>query len=103
MNRASSTLLWIEAVVCFGPLTLIELLGTLIFPFWTAMLGAALIGAAPWVDGAGASMWLVVAPMTFVVGGLVGLAGLFRVLLALTQSEHPLLYRARAILLPSRG
>ena len=93
MTRVSSTLLWIEAVICFGPLALVLLLGALMFPVWIAMLAVALSNAVvgvPVLDaGGGGSPWPVVAPMSFVVSGLVGLAGLFRVLLALTQHEHP--------------
>ena len=56
MTRVSGTLLWIEAVVCFGPLASVLALGALIFPIWVVTLAAALVGAAPWVDGAGVSM-----------------------------------------------
>lgn len=99
MTRVSSTLLWIEAVVCFGPIASVLALGALIFPMWAATLGGALIGVVPWLDGAGVSMWVVVPPMMFVVGGLVGLVGLFRVLLALTQSEpRPRPSRSTAIM-----
>jgi hypothetical protein len=83
-------LLWIEAAVCFGPLAFVVWLGALIFPVWVGMLAAMLFGVVPTVDPAGGSVWHVVAPMGFVLGGVTGLVGLVRVLLALSRREAPL-------------
>lgn len=92
MTRVSSTLLWIEAVVCFGPLASVLALGVLIFPVWIGMLAAALSATligVPVIYDSGVSIWHVLLPMTLVVAGVIGLAGLFRVLLELSQNEHP--------------
>ena len=91
MSRAAIpvALLWVEAIICFGPLVLVLLLGALIFPIWVVMLAAALIGVAPWVDGAGRTMWDVVWPMMFVLGGAIGLAGLVRILVVLSERDRP--------------
>jgi hypothetical protein len=52
MKRPSAGVLWIEAIICFGPLSCVLLLGVLFVPFWLAMLLAMATGAAPWGDGA---------------------------------------------------
>jgi hypothetical protein len=88
-RRRSTTFLWIEALICFGPLAFVVLLGTLIFPFWIMTLAAAITGAGPWVDGAGRTMWDFVRSMSFVTAGIIGLIGLVRVLLVLSRNEHP--------------
>ena len=53
------------------------------------MLAAALTGAVGWVDGAGRTMWDVIWPMTFVLGGVIGLVGLIRMLAVLSGGERP--------------
>lgn len=90
MSRARPTAFrWIEAVICFGPLAFVVLLGAFIFPFWIMTLVAAMIGTGPWVDGAGRTMWDFVRSMSFVSAGIVGLIGLVRVLLVLSRNDHP--------------
>ena len=89
MNRPSAATLWIEAVICFGPLSFVLLLGVIFVPLWLAMLAATLSGAAPWIDGAGVSGWRIVWPVLFVLGGVTGLIGVIRMLVALSAREYP--------------
>ena len=89
MNRPSAAALWIEAIICFGPLSFVLLLGVIFVPLWLAMLAATLTGAAQWVDDAGVSGWRIVWPVLFVVGGAIGLIGLIRMLIALSARNYP--------------
>lgn len=100
MNRPSNaTLLWIEALVCFGPLFFMLALGVLFLPVWLAMLAAMLTGVMPWVDGAGTSGWRVVWPVLFVLGGVIGIIGLVRMLVALSGREPPRASRATSVMI----
>ena len=91
MKRATRNVaLWIGAAICFGPLVFVLFLGAFLFPVWIGMIVAALSGAVDWVDGAGTSMWPVVISIAFYLGGIVGVFGLFRVLITLSRDERPL-------------
>jgi hypothetical protein len=99
MKRPSAAALWIEAIICFGPLSFVLFLGVLFVPFWLAMLLETATGAVPWVDGAGVSGWRIVWPVLFVLGGVIGLVGLVRLLAALSAREQsPRASRSTAIM-----
>ena len=63
--------LWLVAVVCFGPLTLMWLLGVLITPIWIAMLTALLAEPDRFAHDQDASIWVVALPIGLVIGGLI--------------------------------
>ena len=84
--------LWLVAVVCFGPLTLMWLLGVLYVALWAAILAPQL--AQPELlpvdlsELAGELVWSIAQ----VIGGSVGLVGLVRVL-TLSRRERPKSHR----------
>jgi hypothetical protein len=81
LGVSRKSLLFLEAVVCFGPLTVVLFFGVLIFPVWTAMLMAYALGSFdPVQDGPLPMPWVVIWPMTLVACGLLGLLGLARTL-----------------------
>ena len=84
--------LWLVAVVCFGPLTLIWLLGVLLMPIWIALLTALLVKPEGFAQDPDASLWVVVLPIGLVIGGLIGLIGIIRVL-TLSRRERPKSHR----------
>src|SRR6187549_3806127 len=84
--------LWLVAVVCFGPLTLMWLLGVLITPIWIAMLTALLAEPDRFAHDQDASIWVVALPIGLVIGGLIGLTGIMRVL-TLSRRERPKSHR----------
>jgi hypothetical protein len=92
-NDVSRWPLGLVAVVCFGPLTLVLLLGVLALPLWFGMLVAFLAEPA---RHAHESIWTVVWPIAYVISGLIGLAGLIRVL-ALPRRERPKSHRILTI------
>jgi hypothetical protein len=72
--------LWLVAIVCFGPLALIVLLGVFALPLWFGM-AAAYVGEPERLSHElPGSLRDVVWPIALVVSGLIGLAGLLRVL-----------------------
>ena len=73
-------LLWLVTCVCFGPLTAVLALGVLMVPLWTVMFVMGLADPERFADAAGTSVWVAFWPICYVLGGLVGLAGLLRVL-----------------------
>lgn len=83
--------LWLVAIVCFGPLTLVLLLGVLALPLWFSMLAELLIRPEDFAHP-GASGRNVAIPIAYVVSGLVGLAGLVRVL-TLPRDARPRSHR----------
>lgn len=85
-SGSRKSLLYVEAVVCFGPLAFVLIFGVLIFPIWTVMLmGYAFGSFDPVPDGPMLMPWLVIWPMTLVACGLLGLLGLARVLWILSS------------------
>ena len=80
--------LWLVAVVCFGPLTLMWLLGVLIMPIWIALLAALLVKPEGFAQDPDASIGVVALPIGLVIGGLIGLIGIVRVL-TLSRLERP--------------
>jgi hypothetical protein len=72
--------LWLVAIVCFGPLALIVLLGVFALPLWIGMAGAYLAEPERFSSELSGSLGDVVWPIALVVSGLIGLAGLLRVL-----------------------
>ena len=79
--------LWLVAVVCFGPLTLTWLLGVLLVPFWVGMIGIQLARPERFADDS-ATIWDIALPIGLVIGGLIGLVGLTRVL-TMSRRERP--------------
>jgi len=81
--------LWLVAVVCFGPLTFMWLLGVLYVAFL-----AAILAAHPECLPVELSefIWDLVRPIAQVIGGLIGLVGLVRVL-TLSRRERPKSHR----------
>jgi len=88
---APRCLLWLVALVCFGPLTVQWLLGVLIFPFWVGMLAFQIAEPERFNDPS-VSLWDFVWPMGFVISGGVGLVGLLRVL-TLSRRRRPTSHR----------
>lgn len=84
--------LWLVAVVCFGPLTLIWLLGVLMTPIWIAMLAALIAEPERFAHDPSATPWVVALPIALVIGGLIGLIGIVRVL-TLSRHERPKSHR----------
>lgn len=88
--------LWLVAVVCFGPLTLMWLLGVLIMPIWIAMLTALLAEPDRFAHDPDVGTWVVALPIGLVLGGLIGLIGIIRVL-TLSRRERPKSHRLYTI------
>ena len=84
--------LWLVALVCFGPLTLMWLLGILYLLLWVAILVPQL--AQPESLGVELSELLreLVWPIAEVIGGFIGLVGVVRVL-TLSRRERPKSHR----------
>ena len=58
-------------------------------PFWAAMVTATVSGRLNLAAGSGdESVWLAIWPIVFVVAGLIGMVGLFRVLIFLTRRKR---------------
>ena len=73
--------LWLVAVVCFGPLTLMWLLGVLYLWFWIAVISARLADPERFAPDPSVSIWDVAWPVGWwVIGGFIGLVGVVRVL-----------------------
>lgn len=81
-------ILWLVAVVCFGPLTTIWLLGALLSPFWVATLALQVAEPQRFAHEPSSTMWDTLWPIICVVTGGVGLVGLLRVL-TLSHRERP--------------
>jgi hypothetical protein len=90
-------LLYVEAAVCFGPLAAMLSFGVLLFPLWTGMLLMHLSGAIAVHDPDGLLAWHLLWPMLVVASGVIGLVGLFRVLLLLSREARET--RGRALTL----
>jgi hypothetical protein len=88
----SSSTLWLVAAVCFGPLTLVLLLGVLMLPLWFAMLTDLLMQPEHYAHDPGATVQNVARPIAYVLCGLVGLTGLVRVL-TLSRGTRPRSHR----------
>lgn len=93
---ASNGSLWLVALVCFGPLTFTLLLGVLALPLWLAMLADLLVRPEAHAHDPGATLPHVAVPIAYVLSGLVGLAGLFRVL-TLPRDQRPRRHRVFTI------
>ena len=88
--------LWLVAVICFGPLTLVWLLGVLMTPIWIGMLAALLAEPERFAHDPSATAWVVALPIALVIGGLIGLIGIVRVL-TLSRRERPKSHRSFTI------
>lgn len=78
-------LLYLEALVCFGPVSFLLLLGVVLFPSWTTELISFYFGnAGPRAPG-GNMPWGALWPMILVVAGVTGLCGLVRALYRVTR------------------
>jgi hypothetical protein len=69
--------LWLVAVVCFGPLTLMWLLGVLFVPLWVLMTSGQ---PERFAHDPSVTIWEIAWPIGFVIGGFIGLVGLVCVL-----------------------
>src|SRR5690606_13610940 len=67
------------ALVCFGPLAMVLLLGVLAIPLWVAMLAMRLSEPERFTNELSGSTWELVWPIVLVGSGLLGLIGLIRV------------------------
>jgi len=90
LPRFCVVLLWIEAVLCFGPLVSMLIFGLLLLPIWIFALVADVTGLLPHVQSA-ESVWPGVFNIAIVGCGVLGIAGLIIVLQALTTgvAEFP--------------
>jgi len=85
--------LWLVAGVCFGPLTLMWLLGVLYLWFWIAVISVRLADPERLAHDPSATIWDVAWPVGWwVIGGFLGLVGLVRVL-TLSRREPPKSHR----------
>jgi len=76
----------IIALVCFGPIALIVLFGTLMVPMWFAMLEVA--GTAN-IQGAESHYWSIVSSIGFVLGGIFGLFGVIWITFLSVSGRKP--------------
>jgi hypothetical protein len=84
--------LWLVAVVCFGPLIAVWLLGVIMLPFWAAMMVFQVTQPERFALDASGSLWDFVWPIALVIFGFIGLVGLARVL-TLSHRERPKSHR----------
>ena len=84
--------LWLVTAVCFGPLTLMWLLGVLYVVLWVAVLGPQLAQPEPLAVDVSELIRELVWPIAQVIGGWIGLIGLVRVL-TLSRRERPKSHR----------
>jgi len=82
MAKKRTTWLILEALVCFGPIGLVLLLGVIFLPAWVSMLLSYFSDAKS--SGLTEGPWVVIRPMLVVIGGVIGLIGLVRVLILLS-------------------
>ena len=94
--------LWLVAVVCFGPLAAVWLLGALALPLWVGMLAAQLMEPERFAHELAGSIWDFVWPIALVISGLIGLVGLVRVL-TLSRRERPESHRVVTIAMVAVG
>ena len=85
MAKKRTTWLVLEALVCFGPIGLVLLLGVIFLPAWVSMLLAYFSDAES--SGLTEGPWVVIRPMLVVIGGVIGLIGLVRVLVLLSSQR----------------
>jgi hypothetical protein len=86
----SSRSLYVVAVVCFGPLALILLMGLLAVPVWVAMIAMHLTEPERFSNDVSGTIWDGVWPIVLVVCGLLGIVGLFRSLALLRHDASAL-------------
>lgn len=84
-RRKRALLLSLEALVCFGPIGLVLLLGIIILPFWANMLASYLSGAVEPFDPDERMPWDGIWPIVVVICGVIGFVGLMRVLMLLSR------------------
>jgi hypothetical protein len=95
--------LWLVAVVCFGPLTCVWLLGVLYSVFWLPLLLAMQVGEpSGFPDDSGEAIRSVFAVIALVSAGGLGLVGLVRVL-TLPRHERPESHRYVTIAMVAVG
>jgi hypothetical protein len=82
-NALAKGMLVLEAIICFGPLALILLLGTLVFPVWITTIVNYFSGTLEVWEPDGHLPWAAIWPTLVVISGYVGMIGLFLVLRAL--------------------
>lgn len=83
-------LLWLVAVVCFGPLLVVWWFGALLVPIWVVLLAAEIAQPERFAHEPPEALWSAASAIACVVGGGIGLAGLLRVL---TVRERPRRHR----------
>jgi hypothetical protein len=88
--------LWLVAVVCLGPLTLMWLLGILYLVLWVAILAPQLVQPEPLGVEPSEVIREIAWPIAQVIGGFIGLVGLVRVL-TLSRRERPKSHRVFTI------
>ena len=72
--------LWLVALVCFGPLALVLLLGVIALPLWFGMIAVQLAEPERFPHESSEVLVGTVWPILLVVSGIIGLIGLLRVL-----------------------
>lgn len=88
--------LWLVAVVCFGPLTLMWLLGVVYVVVWVAILAPQLAQPEPFAVDVSELLRDLVWSFAQVIGGCIGLVGLVRVL-TLSRRARPKHHRVFTI------
>ena len=84
--------LWLVAVVCFGPLVLVWLLGLIMVPLWAGMLAFQLAEPERFAHELSGSIVDFIWPIGVVIAGFVGIVGMLRVL-TLSRRERPKRHR----------
>lgn len=82
-------------IVCFAPAVVFLTIGILMLPIWLGMLGAAIFKAEYRGAMSAIEVFLVVASILAVVGGIIGLVGLRRIMSLLLNPEAPAVVSAR--------
>ena len=72
--------LWLVALICFGPLTALWLLGLLLVPLWILLIAVQLAQPEHFAHEWPETIWYTALPVAYVIAGSIGLVGLVRVL-----------------------
>ena len=83
----SNALLILEALICFGPIAGVMLLGAFFLPLWLNMLIAYWTETVVPFDPEGSLPWDFIWPMVVVMAGIIGMIGLARVMSIVLRSE----------------
>lgn len=84
--------LWLVAIVCFGPVTALWLLGAVMAPLWVSMIVVLLSRPEEFSVDWAEALWGSVTALAYVAAGFVGLSGLLRILI-LPRHERPKRHR----------